>query len=102
MKVRLSVRAERDLENISKYLDHETGSSAAADRIYEEIDHVLDLIGDNPLMGRERTELRKGMRGFPHGDYIIFWRVKKDLVQIIRIMHQKQDIARAFKPLDRK
>lgn len=49
-------------------------------------------------MGREWAELRAGLRGHPHGDYMIFWRVEKSMVQIIRIMHQKQDIARAFKP----
>jgi toxin ParE1/3/4 len=82
-------------------LDRETGNPDVADRLYEDIDHMLELIGDNPLMGREWAELSRGLRGFPYGDYMIFWRVKKTMVQITRIMHQKQDIARAFRPRGR-
>lgn len=102
MRVRLSVRAERDLLSILRYLDGETGGSAAADRFYVDFDCVLDLIGDNPPMGRARPELRKDLRGHPHGDFMIFWRIKKDTVQIVRIMHQKQDIARAFTPREQR
>ena len=90
--------AERDLQGAIKYLNRETAGSAAAKRLYDEFDHLLDLIGENPLMGREWAELSKGLRGFAHGDYMIFWRVGKDMVRVTRIMHQKQDIARAFKP----
>jgi plasmid stabilization system protein ParE len=100
LNVHLSAAAKRDLRQTSKYLDRETGDPDVADRLYDEIQHVLQLIGDNPLMGREWAELSKGLRGFPCGDYMIFWRVKRTMVQITRIMHQKQDIARAFRPRD--
>ena len=98
MIVHLSATAKRDLRQAAKYLDRETGNPGIANRLYDEIEHVLDLIGENPLMGREWMELSPGLRGFPHGDYMIFWRIKKAEVQITRIIHQKQDIARAFKP----
>jgi toxin ParE1/3/4 len=92
--------AQRDLRQATRYLDRETGNPDIADRLYDDITHVLLLIADNPRMGREMPELREDLRGHPHGDYVIFWRIKKDMVQIARIMHQKQDIARAFKPRD--
>ena len=100
MNVNLSATAKRDLRQATRYLDRETGDPDVADRLYDEIEHVLELIGDNPLMGREWAELSKGLRGFPHGDYMIFWRVKRKMVHVTRIMHQKQDIARAFRPRD--
>jgi toxin ParE1/3/4 len=98
LRVRLSATAKRDLRQATGYLDRETGNPDRGDELYDDLMHVLLLIGDNPLMGREWAELRKGMRGHPHGDYMIFWRIKKDAVQVIRIMHQKQDIVRAFRP----
>ena len=102
MNVRLTAAAEHDLRSIAKYLDGETGDRGVADRVYDELNHVLDLIGDNPLMGREWAEFSKGLRGFPHGDYLIFWRIRKDTIFISRIMHQKQDIARAFRRRSRR
>jgi toxin ParE1/3/4 len=98
MRVHLSATAKRDLRQAARYLDRETGNPDIADHLYDEIAHVLLLIADNPLMGREMPELSKGLRGHPHGDHMIFWRIKKDMVRITRIMHQKQDIARAFRP----
>lgn len=101
MNVHLSAAAKRDLRQATQYLDRETGNPAVGDRLYDEIQHMLHLIAENPLMGREWAELSKGLRGFPEGDYMIFWRVKKDAVQIIRILHQRQDIARVFRPRGR-
>lgn len=100
MNVRISAGAERDLKRIGTYLDRERNREIA-DRVLDGLDHVLDLIGENPLMGREWAELRSGLRGFPHADYMIFWRVRKDAVEIVRVLHQKQDIARALRPRGR-
>lgn len=96
MNVRLARQAEKDLAGAAKYLDGETGSADAGDRLVDQLDHVLDLIGENPLMGRARPELRKGLRAFPHGNHTVFWRVEKDAVMIVRILHQKQDVQKAF------
>jgi toxin ParE1/3/4 len=98
VKVVISTKAERDLERIGNYLARETDNPEIVDRVYSGLAHVLELIGENPLMGREWLELSAGLRGFPHGDYMVFWRIRKDSVQIVRVMHQKQDIARAFRP----
>jgi toxin ParE1/3/4 len=98
VRVHVSATAKRDLRHAARYLDRETGNPGIADRLYDEIVHVLTLIGENPLMGREMRELSTGLRGHPHGGHIIFWRIKGDMVRIVRIMHQKQDIARLLGP----
>ena len=97
MNVRLSATARRDLQRATEYLDRETGNPEVADRLLNDLDHLLDLLAKNPLMGREWAELRRGMRGFPHSGYMVFWEIRKDTVQVLRIMHQKQDIEAAFK-----
>ena len=98
MNIHISAAAKRDLRRAARYLDRQTLNPAIADRLFDEIEHVLELIAANPRMGRERSELSRGLRGFPVGDYMIFWRVKKEMVQITRILHQKQDVVRAFRP----
>lgn len=94
--IRISDDAEEDLAQAAEYLDQQTGSSAFGDRLLNELAHVMDLIAEYPWMGRERVELQKGLRGFPHGSYVIFWRIHDNAVEIVRVLHQKQDVEHAF------
>jgi toxin ParE1/3/4 len=92
----ISPEAEDDLIQAAEYLDRETGNFVFGHRLHDEFDHILDLISENPSMGRARPELQNGMRGFPHGHYTIFWRLHDDTVEIVRVLHQRQDVEREF------
>jgi toxin ParE1/3/4 len=94
--IRLSPEAEDDLIQAAEYLDGETGNAVFGHRLHDEIDRVLDLITENPWMGRARPELQKGLRGFPHGQYTIFWCLNDTYIDIVRILHQRQDVEPAF------
>lgn len=72
-EIRIARKAEYDLAQASEYLDQETGNPAFGHSLHDEIDHVIDLIAENPWMGRARPELQKGLRGFPHGSHTILW-----------------------------
>jgi toxin ParE1/3/4 len=50
------------------------------------------MLVENPLAGRERRELRDSLRSFPAGNYVIFYVPLPDGVEIIRVMHGRQDI----------
>ena len=50
------------------------------------------MLVENPLAGRERRELRDGLRSFPVGNYVIFYVPLPDGVEIIRVMHGRQDV----------
>jgi toxin ParE1/3/4 len=43
-------------------------------------------------MGRRRDELRKGLRSFPHGRYVIFYRIGEPGVQIVRVLEGERDL----------
>jgi toxin ParE1/3/4 len=94
--VRISDHAEEDLAQAAEYLDQQTGNPSFGDRLLNELAHVMDLIAEYPWMGRERADLHDGLRGFPHGSYVIYWRIHDDVVEIVRVLHQKQDVERAF------
>ena len=49
------------------------------------------FLADNPLMGCVHPELRPGLRSFPHGDYLIFYRPLRDGVSIVRVLHGSRD-----------
>jgi toxin ParE1/3/4 len=94
--IRLSPEAEDDLVQAAEYLDRETGNPEFGHRLHDGLDQVMDLIAENPWMGRAREDLQEGLRGFPHGHYTIFWRLHDDDVEIVRVLHQRQDVEREF------
>ena len=70
MKVRYSLGARADLEEIFVYIAADKPDAAAA--LVEHIERVAALIADNPKMGR--TTKRPGIRKFPVGNYLIVLR----------------------------
>ena len=94
--VRLASRAELDIAEASEYLDRETGNPEFGNRLVIDLQRVMYLIAENPWMGRARSDLQKGLRGFPHGSHTLFWRLHGQDVEIIRVLHQRQDVEREF------
>jgi toxin ParE1/3/4 len=50
------------------------------------------MLAETPFAGRERSELREGLRSFPVGNYLIFYVPTPDGVEVVRVMHGRQDI----------
>jgi toxin ParE1/3/4 len=92
----LAERALLDVAEASEYLDHQTGNPEFGHRLVIDLKRVMHLIAENPGMGRLRTDLQKGLRSFPHGHYTIFWRLNGPDVEIVRVLHQRQDVEREF------
>jgi toxin ParE1/3/4 len=92
----LSERALLDIAEASEYLDHETGDPEFGHRLISDLHRVMYLIAERPLMGRSRADLQNGLRGFPHGHHTIFWRLHVNEVEIVRVLHQRQDVEREF------
>jgi toxin ParE1/3/4 len=90
MAYRLSHRARRDVIEIWAYIASD--NEPAADRFIDLLTHHFRLLGENPYLGRRREELRRGYRGFPVGQYVIFYRVAEPGVRIVRILHGRRDV----------
>ncbi|BFM15185.1 hypothetical protein R50073_13680 [Maricurvus nonylphenolicus] len=56
---------------------------------FEEIFAELIL---NPELGRERPEIRQGVRSIAKDSHTIFYRILQDLILIVRILHTSQDL----------
>ncbi len=50
------------------------------------------MLLQNPLAGRARAELGKDLRSFPVGNYIIFYLPLSDGIEVVRVLHGRQDI----------
>jgi toxin ParE1/3/4 len=69
---------------------------AAADNLIDRIEAHLALLAASPAIGRQRDELARDLRSFPVGNYVIFYRSRKDGVELIRVLHGARDISPRF------
>ena len=87
----ISKKAIADLEEIWLYTA-DKWSIAQADRYYHLMFDEIDFICKNPKSGRQMEWIRKGYRVAKVKFHLIFYKVEKDVVQIIRILHERMDI----------
>ncbi|RTM07658.1 MAG: type II toxin-antitoxin system RelE/ParE family toxin [Bradyrhizobiaceae bacterium] len=89
-RFRKAPQADLDLDSIWDFIASD--SVRSADKQIGRIGEIFEMLVDNPLAGRERLELRAGLRSFPAGNYVIFYVPLPDGVEIVRVMHGRQDI----------
>jgi toxin ParE1/3/4 len=96
MPHRVAPRARADLDEIWHYIATESGSEQAADRTVDSILDRLLLLSRWPRLGRSRNDLRRGLRSYGIGNYVIFYRISRAGVVILRVLHARRDIRRLF------
>ena len=87
----ISKKAIADLEEIWLYTA-DKWSIDQADRYYHLLFDEIDFICKNPQAGKPMEHIRKGYRAAKVKFHLVFYRVTKDNVQIIRILHERMDI----------
>jgi toxin ParE1/3/4 len=86
-------QADSDLDGIWRYIAIQSGSYEIADRLIDSIVDRILLVAAHPHIGRVRDEdLRPGIRSFPVGDHIILYRIHKQYVLILRVLHGSRNI----------
>ena len=60
---------------------------AAADRLVDRFTSVIARLAEQPLMGRAADHLLPGLRSFPSGEYLIFYRPDEEGVCVVRVLH---------------
>ncbi|MCP4676534.1 MAG: type II toxin-antitoxin system RelE/ParE family toxin [Deltaproteobacteria bacterium] len=68
----------------------------AADFLYSNIHEKFHALSDSPLIGRSRSEIGEGVRSFPIGNYVVFYRIVSEGIYISRVLHGKRDILATF------
>ena len=67
-----TTEAEEDLIGIWIYIARD--NPAAADDTLRGIEEKFSMLAENPRIGKALPELRKGMRRWPFGEYLILYR----------------------------
>jgi toxin ParE1/3/4 len=93
--VRISAAAETDLDAI--WLHIAKDSPAHADHFLERlISTIKSTLATAPLAGRSRDEFGAGLRSFPAENYLVFYHIRKGVVEIVRIIHGARDLGAIF------
>ena len=96
-KYRISKQAIDDLNDIWIYTFHKW-SKEQADRYYDLIIGEIEFIADNFMTGKSVEQIRKNYRSTKIKTHLIFYRkVENDVVEIVRILHQRMDIKKRLK-----
>lgn len=91
MSYKISQATYEDLKQIWLYTA-ENWSLEQADKYIHLIIDGIELLAENPAIGRDRRSLRMGYFGFNIESHVIFYKFPAENVEIIRILHQKIDL----------
>lgn len=67
---RFTERAEKDVDAILSYT-MATWGEAQTDAYVAGLFHLIELISENPALGRVRSELADGLRSFPYREHLV-------------------------------
>jgi toxin ParE1/3/4 len=94
---RISEKAVKDLEDIWLYT-FETWSQEQADRYYNLIISEIEYVAKYFESGKIMEHIKKGYRASKVKSHLIFYRKGEDeVIEIVRILHQRMDIENRFK-----
>lgn len=92
MRFIISKKANQDIEKIWLYT-YENWSLEQADRYYNLILDEIEYIAENFESGKSVDYIKVGYRASIVKSHIIFYKKSKsNIVEIIRVLHQKMDI----------
>jgi len=94
LKLVISDEAVADLIDLWTYIAED--SPERADQFVDQIHEKCATLADTPMMGRERSELLPGMRSFPIGRYLIFYRIVEETLQVVRLLSGYRDLDAQF------
>jgi toxin ParE1/3/4 len=82
--------AESDLEEIAAYIAERSDEAALnfVQELREKCEHLADAPRSYPLVPRYE---HIGIRRRPFGNYLIFYRVRPEVIEVVHILHGARD-----------
>jgi len=78
------------------HVAEQSGNPGVGERIIDRLVAVMEKLAEFPTMGRARFEVRPRLRSFASPPFVIYYRRKRSGIDIIRILHQRQSVKKAF------
>ena len=94
MRLRVTRLAQSDVDQIHDQIAID--KPLAARRWVQNTRAQFKFLARNPGMGQVRDELRPALRSFSHGNYVVFFRVQAEALEIVRVVHGRRDVNLLF------
>ena len=93
-RYRLSHCADLDLDEIGDYIAEHNPTAAV--RQVEKLHRKFATLARHPLLGQACDDLRRGLRMFSAGSYVIFYTPCDDGIRVVRVIHGARDFNSLF------
>ena len=94
-QVILSPKAKSDLSDIWDYTLAEWGIDQA-EKYVRDLWTAMQKQARDPSTSVDISDVRKGYRKFRSGSHVIFFRLTREGIDVVRILHQRMDFERHF------
>ena len=91
IRYELSLVADQDIEDIFDYTLAKFGLDQAVQYV-SDLERIFQQLIQNSELGKEREEIKHGLRSIPKGSHVIFYRITGDCIRIVRVLHGSRDI----------
>jgi len=85
MMIRWLDAAVNDLQSVRHYISQD--NATAARKVVKKILHAIDILSEQPGMGRSGRAINMRELIVPGTPYIVPYRVKHNTVEILRVLH---------------
>jgi len=86
----LSQKTHDDIDDIYEFGVGKFGEDQALEYLIGLRTHFQFLL-KNPHIGKNRHEIKEGLFSFPYVSHIVFYRIFKNHIRIVRILHGSRD-----------
>lgn len=90
LKLIKSPQAEEDLIDIWLYIADDQPENA--DRWLDRLNEAAIRLAETPGMGTERPVLSAGLKSFPVGSYVLYYRVNDGHLELARVLPASRDV----------
>ncbi|SDB59011.1 toxin ParE1/3/4 [Flavobacteriaceae bacterium MAR_2010_188] len=87
----LSEEAGNDIEEIFDFGAYKFGNAQALNYLINMQGH-FEALAKNPLIGKKRNDIKKGLFSLPYASHIIFYRILKNQIRIVRVLYGGRDL----------
>lgn len=85
-----SVAALADFDDIYEFIA--ANNERAAAKVLRSLDAAIQRLADHPLLGRPYRHKRVRLRLLVHDEYLVFYRERPGVIELVRVLHGKQNI----------
>jgi toxin ParE1/3/4 len=89
----LSPRARLDIADIWDYTAEHWGVDQAEEYV-RMLQQTIETLTRERYKGRSIEDVRSEYRKYPAGSHVIFYRMKGEHIEVVRILHRRMDVER--------